>query len=105
NNITTSYDGDKQAIGLQSVDNYKPYTNHEISIQKGDVIYMFTDGFEDQFGGEKGKKYRSAHFREFLESIHINPMSKQKTLLENEFFTWKGKHEQLDDVQVIGIRF
>jgi PAS domain S-box-containing protein len=105
NNVTTSYDGDKQAIGLQSVDNYKPYTNHEISIQKGDVIYMFTDGFEDQFGGEKGKKYRSSRFREFLESIHTNPMSKQKTLLENEFITWKGKHEQLDDVQVIGIRF
>ncbi|HXP52001.1 MAG TPA: SpoIIE family protein phosphatase [Bacteroidia bacterium] len=105
NSTITSYNGDKQAIGLQSVDTYKPYTNHEIQMEKGDVIYMFSDGFEDQFGGEKGKKYKSSRFREFLQSIHANEMPKQKILLEKEFSEWKGKHEQLDDVLVIGIRF
>jgi serine phosphatase RsbU (regulator of sigma subunit) len=66
---------------------------------------MFSDGFEDQFGGEKGKKYKSSRFREFLQSVHTNEMPKQKILLEKEFSEWKGKHEQLDDVLVIGIRF
>jgi PAS domain S-box-containing protein len=105
NGQVTSYDGDKQAIGLQSQEKLKPYTNHELTVQKGDAIYMFTDGFEDQFGGEKGKKYKSSHFREFLESINTNPMPRQKELLDKEFTDWKGHHEQLDDVLVIGIRF
>ncbi len=105
NKEVLTFDGDKQAIGLQSIDQYKPYTNHEIEVKKGDVIYMFTDGFEDQFGGPKGKKYRSSHFREFLQSIHTNEMPKQKEMLQKEFKDWKGTHEQLDDVLVMGVRF
>jgi len=105
NGQVTSYDGDKQAIGLQSQERLKLFTNHEVAIQKGDVVYMFSDGFEDQFGGENGKKYKSSRFREFIQSIHTAEMSKQKALLENEFITWKGKNEQLDDVLVMGIRF
>ncbi len=105
NGQLTSYDGDKQAIGLQSQERLKLFTNHEVVIEKGDVIYMFSDGFEDQFGGENNKKYKSSRFREFIQSIHTAEMSKQKTLLENEFITWKGKNEQLDDVLVMGIRF
>ena len=105
NGQLTSYDGDKQAIGLQSHERLKLFTNHEIAIQKGDVIYMFSDGFEDQFGGVNGKKYKSSRFREFIQSIHTDEMPKQRALLENEFITWKGKNEQLDDVLVMGIRF
>ena len=105
NGQVTSYEGVKQAIGLQSQEKLRPYVNHEINIEKGDVIYMFTDGFEDQFGGDKGKKYKSSRFREYLESIHMNPIAQQKEMLEKEFTDWKGTHEQLDDVLVIGIRF
>ena len=104
-NQLANYDGDKQAIGLQSQEKLKAFTNHELTIERGDVIYMFTDGFEDQFGGEKSKKYKSSRFREFLQSIHTNKMQEQKNLLEQEFINWKGKNEQLDDVLVIGIRF
>ncbi len=97
--------GDKQAIGIQSEEHYKPYTNHAVDLQKGDTIYMFTDGFEDQFGGDKGKKYRSAQLRDYLISIQSKPMPEQRQLLEKEFLTWKGNNEQVDDVLIIGIRF
>lgn len=105
NNNLVSYDGDKQAIGLQSKDRLTQFTNHNVQIQKGDVIYMFTDGFEDQFGGENSKKYKSSRFKDFLFKIHGQPMTEQKKSLETEFSNWKGTHEQLDDLLVIGIRF
>ncbi|HTA83408.1 MAG TPA: SpoIIE family protein phosphatase [Bacteroidia bacterium] len=104
-NIVTSYDGDKQAIGLQSQEQLKAFTNHELTIEKGDVIYMFTDGFEDQFGGDKNKKYMSSRFKEYLLSIHSHEMPEQQKMLEKEFLGWKRNNEQLDDVLVIGIRF
>jgi len=96
--------GDKQAIGIQSVDSFKPYTNNVVELEKGDTIYLHSDGFEDQFGGEKGKKYRSAHLRDFLISIQPETMERQRELLHHEFVTWKGKNEQVDDVLIIGIR-
>ena len=96
--------GDKQAIGFQSAETFKPYTNNTINLEKGDAIYMFSDGFGDQFGGEKGKKYRSAHIQEFLLGIQLHTMAKQKELLYDEFTRWKGDNEQVDDVLVLGIR-
>jgi serine phosphatase RsbU (regulator of sigma subunit) len=104
NGELTQVKGDKQAIGLQSLETFKPYNNYSHDLQKGDAVYMFSDGFEDQFGGEKGKKYRSSHFREFLISIQSHSMANQKALLEKEFLSWKGQHEQVDDVLVIGIK-
>ncbi len=104
NGVLNEVKGDKQAIGIQSVESFKPYTNSEIALQKGDTLYLHSDGFEDQFGGEKGKKYRSAHLRDFLVSIQAQSMEKQRELLFNEFVTWKGKNEQVDDVLIIGIR-
>ena len=58
----------------------------------------------DQFGGEKGKKYKSAQFKKFLLSINYNPMEKQKELIAQNFDLWKGNYEQIDDVCVIGVR-
>lgn len=104
NGVLNEIKGDKQAIGIQSADSFKPYTNNVVELQKGDALYLHSDGFEDQFGGEKGKKYRSAHLRDFLVSIQAQSMEKQKELLFNEFVTWKGKNEQIDDVLIIGIR-
>jgi PAS domain S-box-containing protein len=96
--------GDKQAIGIQGIDTFKPFTNNAVDIQKGDMLYMFSDGYEDQFGGPKGKKYRNANLKEFFLKIHKETMDKQREMLLNEFIGWKGNQEQVDDVMIIGIR-
>lgn len=92
----------RQPIG--KVDNPKPYITHEIKLKKGDNIYVFSDGFVDQFGGEKGKKFKAKAFRKLLLSIQNIPMEKQKISLDRAFETWKGNLEQIDDVCVIGVR-
>ena len=94
--------GDRQPIGVYLKE--LPFTNHEIQIQKGDILYMFSDGFIDQFGGEKAGKFYSKRFQEILLSIHTEPIKKQKQILEQTFNEWKGKLDQIDDVLVMGIR-
>lgn len=105
------YNADKQAISASSEIQAKPFTNTSIPLQKGDCLYLFTDGFADQFGGEHleggkpgGKKYMYKRFKELLVEISHEPMSKQKQLLSTAFDSWKGPLEQVDDVLVIGIR-
>ena len=92
----------KQPIG--KTDNPLSFTTHEIQLQKGDTIYVFTDGFADQFGGTKGKKFMYKPFKELLLSIQNKTMEEQKIVLEQHFENWKGNLEQVDDVCVIGIR-
>ena len=92
----------KQPIG--KTDNPLSFTTHEIQLQKGDTIYVFTDGFADQFGGEKGKKFMYKPFKELLLSIQDKTMDEQKIVLEQHFEEWKGSLEQVDDVCVIGVR-
>lgn len=82
-----------------------PYNTHTVKMNEGDTIYIFSDGFPDQFGGEKGKKYKSSNFKKFLIQIQIHAMEKQHQLIQEEFDRWKGPLEQLDDVCVIGYRF
>ena len=91
----------KQPIG--QFDNPEPYTTHTIELQKGDSIYIFSDGYADQFGGEKGKKMKTANFKKLLLSIQEEPMDKQRDLINKAFEDWKGNLEQLDDVCVIGL--
>ena len=93
---------DKQPIG--QYDYRKPYSNHEIQLKENDSIYIFSDGFADQFGGEKGKKYKSKKMKQFLLSIQNYPMSEQKEILNNEFANWKGNIAQIDDVCIIGVK-
>jgi serine phosphatase RsbU (regulator of sigma subunit) len=93
---------DRQPIGIHLKE--KPFTNQEIKIEKGDVFYLFSDGFNDQFGGEKGGKYKSKRFKSFLFSIRNENLENQKLLIENEFNKWKGDIEQIDDVLVMGIK-
>ena len=92
----------KQPIGYSY--DMKPFTNHELTVNKGDSLYIFSDGFADQFGGPKGKKYKYKPFKDKLEEIHQLPLSNQKQLLEEEFQNWKGSLEQVDDVCIIGVR-
>lgn len=96
--------GDKQPIGLHAVKQH-PFTLHEIEIQEGDEIYLFTDGYADQFGGEKNKKFMSKRFKHLLTSNQHISMKKAQTLIDLNFTTWKGHNAQVDDVCVVGIRF
>jgi tetratricopeptide (TPR) repeat protein/serine phosphatase RsbU (regulator of sigma subunit) len=82
----------------------EPFTNHEIQLQKGDQLYMFSDGYVDQFGGEDKKRFMNGAFRELLLKIANMPMETQKEIIENTFDFWKGDYEQIDDVVVVGIK-
>jgi serine phosphatase RsbU (regulator of sigma subunit) len=93
---------DKQPIGRY--DKNAPFTTHTIELQKGDSIYIFSDGYSDQFGGEKGKKFKSKAFRQLLLSIQDKTMEDQRILIDEAFETWRGNLEQIDDVCVIGVR-
>jgi len=100
--ILYEYPSTRQPIG--KVDETKNFKTHQIELEKGDCIYLFSDGFADQFGGPKGKKYKSNPFKNFLLSISDQSMVEQKTLLENEFEAWKGNEEQVDDVCILGVK-
>ena len=92
----------KQPIGKS--DNPVPFTTHHIQLSKGDTIYIFTDGFADQFGGPKGKKFKYRPFQEHLMENSSKSMEAQKNILHKTFHSWRGPLEQVDDVCVIGIR-
>lgn len=94
----------KQAIGAV-VETVQAYTLHEINLQKGDTVYLFSDGFPDQFGGNNNKKYNYKRFKEFLAQTSLLPINQQRTALEKEFESWKGITEQTDDVCIMGITF
>jgi tetratricopeptide (TPR) repeat protein/DNA-binding CsgD family transcriptional regulator len=93
---------DKQPIAKSG--NKKPFKTHSIKLNGGDSIYMFSDGYADQFGGEKGKKFKASQFKTLLLTIKDEPMPKQKDLLMATFENWKGKLEQIDDVCIIGVK-
>jgi len=82
----------------------KLFKSHKIYLQKDDIIYMFSDGYADQFGGPEGKKFKYRRFRHLLLTIHKLPMEKQRDILDSSFEEWRGGQEQIDDVLVIGIR-
>jgi serine phosphatase RsbU (regulator of sigma subunit) len=103
NNELLQYQGDKMPIGQYS-ETLRPFTSHNISLQKNDLIVLCTDGFADQFGGDNGKKLKSKNLKEFLVRGANNPLLQQKTELIALFNTWKGHHQQVDDVSMIVIR-
>jgi PAS domain S-box-containing protein len=103
--------GDKQPIGSDSDEVLKPFSNTAFSLEKGDVIYLFTDGYADQFGGPKGKKFKYSQFKECLQGMSGKPMTDQKTMLDSIVEEWKafqkpggGCYEQVDDILIIGVR-
>lgn len=91
----------KQPIGVYH--DFAPFTNHKISLNEGDSIYLFSDGYADQFGGDKGKKLKYKPFKDLLIKSSKLELSKQKEILLEEFEKWKGDIEQVDDVCVMGI--
>jgi serine phosphatase RsbU (regulator of sigma subunit)/predicted negative regulator of RcsB-dependent stress response len=93
---------DKMPIGLSTkMDSFK---TNEIQLQSGDVVYMFTDGYADQFGGENNKKFKYKQLEELLISVQDFTMTTQKNVLIDRFNAWKGNNEQTDDVLIIGIK-
>lgn len=103
NGTVTHVKTDHQAVGQIKPEGFK-YTTEIVPINKGDTIYLFTDGFADQFGGPKGKKFKYKQLEELLASGAHLPMEAQKEKLNTAFENWKGGLEQIDDVLVIGIR-
>lgn len=102
NGEVIEYKGDKRGVGEK--DSSGPFSDHKVEIQKGDALYMFSDGFIDQFGGEKGKKLKYKPFKELLVANYDNPMASQLELYNTFYENWKGNLEQLDDVCILGIR-
>ncbi|MBL1280657.1 MAG: SpoIIE family protein phosphatase [Fluviicola sp.] len=112
--------GDKHPIGKHADDTLEAFSEHVVDLQKGDLIYIFSDGYADQFGGERNKKFNYRRFRELLMKISPLEMTEQSAILEEEFEKWRGMHldilrqaqqsqlgnqqEQVDDVLVIGVR-
>lgn len=96
------FNPDKQPVGFHSV--YKPFTLQTATLEKGDIVYSFTDGFADQFGGPQGKKFKYRQLEELILNNSHKPMSEQKNILDRKFESWKGDLEQVDDVLVIGVR-
>ncbi|MEO8759503.1 MAG: SpoIIE family protein phosphatase [Bacteroidia bacterium] len=92
----------KQTIG--KTDNPHPFTTHEIPYQENTLFYLFTDGFADQFGGPKGKKFKYKQFLDILLNNHNLPLAQQASLLNQTFNDWKGVFEQVDDMCVIGVK-
>ena len=93
---------DKQPVGKHI--NASNFTSHSVVINKGDTVYLFSDGYVDQFGGDKGKKFKSSNFRTLILSIQDQPLAKQKEIIYKTFEDWKGGLEQLDDVCVFAFR-
>lgn len=93
---------DKQPIGRHhKATNFTP---HSMELQKGDTLYIFTDGLQDQFGGSKGKKFKPTRLRELLLSITHLPMQTQRQKIKDAFTDWKGEHEQVDDICIVAVQ-
>ncbi len=98
------YKADKHSIGGAYSDSTTEFTNHQISLNHGDSLYLSTDGYADQFGGEFGKKMMTKNMKDLLVSIQSKSMTEQKNILENHFKSWKQNKDQVDDVLVFGVR-
>ncbi len=96
--------GDKHPVGGDHYEYDRNYTLHEIECSKDDLFYMFSDGYVDQFGGEKQKKYMTKNFKNLLMDIHKESLSDQYERLRQEMDDWKQDEEQVDDITVVGFK-
>lgn len=103
NNELKEYKSDKQPIGVHA-GNEKPFSGHQIDVQKGDMLYIFSDGYVDQFGGPDGKKFMSRRFRELLISVSKMAVNQQKNMLNDTIENWRQGGRQIDDILVIGVK-
>ena len=102
NNELVETKGNKMPVAIY--EKMDPFVSHQFKVNKGDSLYIFSDGFADQFGGPKGKKFKYKTFKDLLVELQNHPMKKQYEILNARFEEWRGEYEQVDDVLVIGIR-
>lgn len=102
NGVINEVRANKQAIG--KTDSPTPFSTHVINYNKGDIFYLFSDGFADQFGGPQEKKFKTKNLKELLLQNADKPMELQKQICEDTFTAWTGDLEQIDDVSLIGIK-
>lgn len=102
NNTLTEASKDKMPVGKS--ESTTSFNLHKLQVQKGDTIYLYTDGYADQFGGEKGKKFKTKALNDLLLQVSQKTMSEQSKIIQTTFENWKGKLEQIDDVCVVGIK-
>jgi serine phosphatase RsbU (regulator of sigma subunit) len=101
--LLTEYQADRMPIGIfDHSDN--DFTSRDIRVESEDIIYMFSDGYADQFGGPNNKKFKYSALKDLILKIHHLPVGDQKKRLENEFLRWKGDNSQTDDVLILGLR-
>jgi serine phosphatase RsbU (regulator of sigma subunit) len=103
NHTIVEIKGDKQPIG--KIENRLAFTNKKYQLENNDTIYLFSDGFADQFGGQNGKKLQRGKFKELIHKIHHLPLNQQQNELISFFESYKGKFEQIDDVCVMAVKF
>ncbi|MFO7863084.1 MAG: tetratricopeptide repeat protein [Salinivirgaceae bacterium] len=101
NNELMAYDGDRMPIGVHIHSDH--FKNNEIKVQRGDKLYMYSDGFVDQFGGKTGRKLMSKNFKKLLLETSKFDMPEQKSRLNTFFEKWKGNNRQIDDIVIIGL--
>ncbi|MCB9186574.1 MAG: SpoIIE family protein phosphatase [Flavobacteriales bacterium] len=98
------FKGDRFPVGAFIDEEIRQFTNHQIKVNSGDMVYVFSDGFSDQFGGPNGKKFMLRRFKDMLKTIHKKPVDEQYDLLAKYLKNWKGNLEQVDDICVVGVR-
>lgn len=104
-NKLTEIKGDRFSVGLEDYEGeMQSFTNHHIQLMKDDMVYIFTDGYSDQFGGPEGKKFKYRRFRHLLLNVHEAPIDDQLEQLERSIDDWMGDSDQVDDILVIGMK-
>jgi serine phosphatase RsbU (regulator of sigma subunit) len=105
-NTMLEYRPDKQPIGIYPI--MTDFTNHKIKLDKGDILYLFSDGYGDQFGGPKGKKYMKRQLKKTIYDNVSSPMANQREVLANNLDEWMNaydeKQEQVDDITILGVK-
>ena len=102
-NDLMEFQADRMPIGIFDLSD-REFRSQEITYEPGDIIYLFSDGYADQFGGPNGKKFKYSGFKEMLLEISSKPLKEQKKRLEKDFLTWKGDNPQTDDVVILGVK-
>jgi phosphoserine phosphatase RsbU/P len=103
-NEIIKFKGDRFPIGAYDDNQPQVFTNNEVKLQQGDMIYMFSDGYADQFGGPENKKFFTKRFEKLLLDVHSGSMEEQKEILKTTLYEWMGNNPQVDDILVIGIK-
>jgi len=103
-NTLTEIKGDVMPIGIGGLEE-RSFTNHVMPLKKNDLIYLFTDGYVDQFGGPKNKKFKYPAFRELLLDLHALPLKNQGEKIADTLDNWKGNTMQIDDILVLGFKY